>query len=218
MKIGTDAILLGAWAAAMEPRQILDIGTGSGIIALMVAQRFPAANVIALEIDSAACAQACGNFAAAPFCNRLTLTRCAVQDFQPNVQFDLVVCNPPWFQRSLKPPNAARAMARHSDSLSLEELGAAASRLLSPGGVLNVILPIQQALTFTAIATEFQLHCLRLCAVRPTPTSTPKRQLLEFSNRPPEQDVCAQEIVIEVTRHQYSDEYSRLAKEFLLKL
>lgn len=81
-----------------------------------------------------------------------------------------------------------------------------------------MILPIEQAMTFTAIATEHELHCHRICAVRPTPTLPPKRQLLEFSNRPPEQDVCDQEIVIEVTRHLYSDEYSQLAKEFLLKL
>lgn len=218
MKVGTDAILLGAWAAAVEPKRILDIGTGSGIIALMLAQRFPAAHVTALEIDSAACDQARGNFAAAPFCDRLTLTRSAVQDFRPNAQYDLIVCNPPWFQNSLKPTDAARTMARHNDSLSLEELGAAAHWLLSRGGALNVILPIEQAMTFTAIATEHELHCHRMCTVRPTPTLPPKRQLLEFSNRPPEQDVCDQEIVIEVTRHLYSDEYSQLAKEFLLKL
>lgn len=218
MKIGTDAILLGAWAAAVEPKRILDIGTGSGIIALMLAQRFPAANVDAVEINSAACEQAYCNFAAAPFSDRLTLTHSSVQDFHPNDQYDLVVCNPPWFQKSFKPPDAARTMARHSDSLSLEELGTSASRLLSPGGALNVILPVEQALTFTAIATENELHCHRMCEVRPTPTSTPKRQLLEFSNHPPEQGACAQEIVIEVTRHHYSEAYSQLAKEFLLKL
>lgn len=115
MKIGTDAILLGAWAAAVEPERILDIGTGSGIIALMLAQRFPTANVTAVEIDLAACEQACGNFAAAPFYDRLTLTRSAVQDFRSKDQYDLVVCNPPWIQRSLKSPDAARTMARHSD-------------------------------------------------------------------------------------------------------
>ena len=218
MKIGTDAILLGAWAAAVVPKRILDIGTGSGVIALMLAQRFPAANVTAVEINSAACEQACGNFASAPFHDRLTLTRSAVQDFRPKHQYDLIVCNPPWFHNSLKPPDAARSMARHSDALSLQELGTAASRLLSPGGVLNVILPIEQAQTFTDIATDNELHCHRVCEVRPTPTSMPKRQLLEFSNHPSEQDMCKQEIVIEVTRHQYSDEYSQLAKEFLLKL
>ncbi len=218
MKIGTDAILLGAWAAAVETKRILDIGTGSGIIALMLAQRFPAAHVTAVEINSAACEQACCNFAAAPFSDRLSLTRSAVQDFRPQDQYDLVVCNPPWFQKSFKPPDSARTMARHSDSLSLEELGTAASRLLSPGGALNVILPVEQAKTFTAIATENELYCHRVCEVRPTPTSTPKRQLLEFSNRPPKQNVSAQEIVIEVTRHQYSEAYSQLAKEFLLKL
>ena len=219
MKIGTDAILLGAWAAATEePKRILDIGTGSGIIALMLAQRFPAANVTAVEINSAACEQARGNFAAAPFCDRLTLKHCAVQDFRPQDPYDLVVCNPPWFQKSFKPPDAARTMARHSDSLSLEELGTAASRLLSPDGVLNVILPLEQALTFTAIAIENDLHCQRMCEVRPTPTSMPKRRLLEFSSCAPKQDLCTQEIVVEVERHQYSDAYSKLAKEFLLKL
>ena len=218
MKIGTDAILLGAWAAAVEPQRILDIGTGSGIIALMLAQRFPAANVTALEIDAAACDQARGNFAASLFCDRLTLTRSAVQDFYPSHNFDLIVCNPPYFDRNSKPSDSARTMARHSDSLPLIELAAAASRLMGPGGVLNVILPIAQALAFASTATVHDLHCHCVCAVRPTPTSPPKRQLLGFSNRPPEQDVCAQEIVTEVARHQYSDDYRRLAKEFLLRL
>lgn len=218
MKIGTDAILLGAWSTAVEPQQILDIGTGSGIMALMLAQRFPTADVTAVEINSAACEQACENFVAAPFADRLTLIRSAVQDFRPQVQYDLIVCNPPWIQKSSKPPDAARTMARHCDSLSLEDLGAAVSRLLSPGGILNVILPVEQAISFAAIATENRLHCHRLCEVRPTPTSMPKRQLLAFSNRPPNQNVCAQEIIIEVTRHRYSDAYSLLAKEFLLKM
>lgn len=218
MKVGTDAILLGAWAAALEPKRILDIGTGSGVIALMLAQRFPAANITAVEIDSAACMQAYQNFAGSPFCNRLTLACAAVQDFRPRAKYDLVACNPPWFHKSFKPPDAARTTARHSDSLSLEELGTAAGRLLSRGGVLNVILPIEQAMTFTVIASENELHCHRVCEVRPTSTSMAKRQLLEFSNRPPEQGVSAQELVLEVTRHQYSEEYSQLAKEFLLKL
>ncbi len=218
MKIGTDAILLGAWAASQAPKRILDIGTGCGIIALMLAQRFPMAMVTAVEINSAACEQAAGNFAAAPFHERLSLTSCAVQDFRPPHLFDLIVCNPPWCHESLKPQDAARAMARHGDALSLEELASAAARLMSPGGTFSVILPVEQALAFTALAATQKLYCHRVCAVRPTPTSVPKRKLLEFSNWRPQQGVRTQEMVIEVARHQYSDDYRQLAKEFLLKL
>lgn len=224
MKIGTDAILLGAWAAAIKPPSnwdvgtILDIGTGSGVLALMMAQRFPTAVVSAVEIDMAACGQAFDNFEASPFCDRLTLVRSSIQDFHPHGQFDLIVCNPPWFQNSLKPPDASRSIARHSDSLSLGDLGTAAGRLLSPGGVLAIILPIEQAATFMNIAKESHLYCQRVCNVHPTPTSPPKRQLLEFSNRPREQEFGREDLVIETARKQYSNEYSRLAKDFLLKL
>lgn len=218
MKVGTDAILLGSWAAAEEPQRILDIGTGSGIIALMLAQRFPAANIFAIEIDAAACDQARRNFAAAPFRDRLTLTQSAAQSFDAIDGYDLIVSNPPWFDRNSKPPDSARTLARHSDSLSLDDLAAAANRLLNPGGVLNVVLPVEPAQAFMRIATTNALYCQRVCAVCPTPTSPPKRQLLGFSNRPPESAVDVQNMVIEVTRHQYSAAYSQLAKEFLLKL
>lgn len=218
MKIGTDAILLGAWADAIEPKRILDIGTGSGIIALMVAQRFSAAHVTAVEVDWAASEQAHENFVASTFHDRLSLVHSSVQAFCPVDQFDLIVCNPPWFQNSLKPSDTSRAMARHSDSLSLAELAAAARRLLRPGGVLNLILPIEQAISFTALAAENALYCHRVCRVHPTPASPPKRQLLAFSNRPPEQAFCEEEIVVEVKPNQYSEAYKRLAKAFLLKL
>ena len=218
MKIGTDAILLGSWATAVEPQRILDIGTGSGILSLMLAQRFPAANVVAIEIDPTACRQAGGNFADSPFSKRLTSTHSSIQDFKPTEQFDLIVCNPPWFHKSMKPPDAARAVARHSDSLSLEELGQVANRLLSGHGAVNVILPLEQSKFFIGIATACELFCHRICEVRPNPTAQPKRQLLQFSKQPPEHGLIFQELAIEVTRHHYSHEFSQLAKEFLLKL
>lgn len=223
MKIGTDAMLLGGWAGTLRPKlpapkRILDVGTGSGIIALMLAQRFPAALVTAIEIDFVAGGQAEGNFAASPFFNRLTVICSAVQDFRSDERYDLIVCNPPWFQNSFKPPGAARTMARHSDTLSLEELSAAASRLLSPGGILSVILPIEQSQVFTSIAAEYGLQSERVCEVLPTPTSPPKRTLLEFSNGPPAVGSSQQRLVVEVSRHVYSEEFRQLVKEFLLKL
>lgn len=239
MKIGTDAILLGAWATASAPQRILDIGTGSGVIALMLAQRFPAADVFAVEIDSAASEQAKANFADSSFRDRLTIAKSSVQDFCSDVAFDLIVCNPPWFHDSLKPPDTQRSLARHNDSLSLHDLATAAVRLLSPGGRLSLILPLVEADAFCNLADDAGLHGYRRCQVRPTPDSEPKRQLLEFSNQTSaggpenchgtasgflvaESDsadfLTEQELVVETTRHQYSDDYTALAKEFLLKM
>lgn len=222
MKIGTDAILLGAWAEADQPKRILDIGTGSGVIALMLAQRFPTATVTAVEIDEDASRQAAANFCDSPFGDRLTVIRAPVQnlpiDGQSPRPFDLVVCNPPWFADSLKSPDSRRTLARHSDSLSLAELAAAAERLLGVGGRLGLVLPVEAADAFSELANGSGLCLVRRCLVRPTPQSSPKRHLLEFSNQKSAAEVSVQELVVETSRHVYSDGYITLAKDFLLKM
>ncbi|MCP4170853.1 MAG: methyltransferase [Fuerstiella sp.] len=218
MKVGTDAILLGAWATAANPAAILDIGTGTGIVALMLAQRFPKTVVEAVEIDEPASRQAAANFANSPWSDRLSLTHAAVQDFPFARHYSLIVCNPPYFQNSLKPINHARRKARHDDSLSSAELAGAANRLLSQDGRLCVILPADQRDAFVVQAGSEDLHCARQRLVHPTPQHPPKRILLEFSKDSCSQVVEEGSMSIELIRHQYSPEYLDLAGDFLLRM
>ena len=148
MKVGTDGILLGAWALAQTPTHILDIGTGTGLIALMLAQRFPIANVDAVEFEPSACQQAAENFANSPWATRLQALCADISDWSrlPNHsgKYSLIVSNPPWFVDSLKPPLESRALARHTPSLSSADLISAVRRLITPGGDFCIILPAEQ--------------------------------------------------------------------------
>ncbi len=217
MKVGTDAILLGSWATGPNPNRILDIGTGTGVIALMLAQRFPKAQVVAVEIDSLTCQQADDNFRNSPWADRLTVVNSAVQNLEPGQQFDLIVSNPPYFDGSLKPPDADRQTARHCDALSLEDLVKAADRLLSPRGRFAVILPVDRAEILRRLMLQSKMQCNRQCFVIPTPRKAPKRLLLEFARNAPE-TIEESELVVELHRHEYSIEFAALAKDFLLKL
>ncbi len=217
MKVGTDAILLGSWAEATEPSAILDIGTGTGVIALMLAQRFPAARIDAVEIDAAAIDQATDNFGRSPWADRLAAHSGSIQDFDVDHRYDLIVSNPPYFVNSLPPGDASRQLARHDNSLTSTDLADAASRLLTTTGRFCVILPFEQSDKIIAIATARGMHCSRWCCVRPTPKHQPKRVLLEFTKTtdgPAEET----ELTIEIRRHEYSPEYAELAQAFLLKL
>lgn len=217
MKVGTDAILLGSWAEANEPKTILDIGAGTGVIALMLAQRYAEAVVDAIEVDSAACQQASDNFAHSPWADRLQVHRGSIQQFVTDRSYDLIVSNPPWFTNSLQPGDASRQLARHNDSLSSEDLVAATIRLLTTTGHLCVILPIEQPDSIVVTAEDRGMHCSRRCCVRPTPNHAPKRVLLEFSRAAPVSTERT-ELTVEIRRHEYSPEYAELAREFLLKL
>ncbi len=218
MKVGTDAILLGAWATAANPAAILDVGTGTGVVALMLAQRFPNAVVEAVEIDKPASCQAAENFAASPWNDRLSVTHAAVQEFPFARRFGLIVCNPPYFHDSLKPDNHARRTARHDGSLSSGELAGAANRLLAPDGRLSVILPADHRDAFVIETGSQGLYCVRQRLVHPTPKHPPKRILLEFSTDSSSPVVEERSMIIELTRHQYSREYIDLAKSFLLRM
>lgn len=218
MKVGTDAILLGAWAKADGAQNVLDIGTGSGVIALMLAQRCPNAKVTAVEVERAASEQAAENFAASPWSDRLSVTCGAIQEFVAASKFDLIVCNPPFFVDGIQPADAARKLARHSDALLPADLVATVQRHLQPDGRFSVVLPVQQAIGFLKVAEAGRLYCRRLCDVLPTPTSTPRRQLLEFAMEPTHEELQRQEIVLEVSRHEYADDYCKLAGNFLLRI
>lgn len=215
MKVGTDGVLIGAWASVRPAdRSILDIGTGTGLIALMLAQRNPEAHVVAVEIDSESAEQARENFAESPWSDRMTVEECAVQEFVPQQKFDLIVSNPPYFVDSLKCPDGSRNTARHTDTLSFAELMRAAERMLAPEGRFAVIVPAEAALSVIAAG---RLHLVRRCDVRSKPNSAPKRVMLEFSLRF-EGAALREEVTIgDGTAGGYSPEYVVLTRDFYLK-
>ena len=139
MKVGTDGVLLGAWAPG--GKHILDVGSGTGLISLMMAQRFPEAQVLGIDMDGEACEEAAENVAASPFADRVEIECCRLQDYHSAESFDAIVSNPPFFLNSLKNPDSKRTMARHTDSLPFRDLFRGAKMLLSDDGVFSVIVP-----------------------------------------------------------------------------
>ncbi len=218
MKVGTDAILLGAWAAAAAPKRILDIGSGTGIIALMLAQRFPTATIDAVEIEPNAFQQAMSNFQDSPWPDRLHIEQTAVQDYRPPQLYDLITCNPPYFREGPGAGTPPRHLARHDDRLSLQELMSTAARLLTCNGDLCVIIPTELSDEAHGVAASHHLQLIRRCLVKPTPRHPPKRHLLQFSPAHRNSRTVDEELTIELQRHHYSPEYTQLAKDFLLKL
>src|SRR5688572_12121371 len=159
MKVGTDSVLLGAWADVREAHQILDIGTGNGTIALMLAQRTGKNAVIdAVEIEETDVLQADENFTKSPWHSRIHLYHTAVQKFFPERKYDLIVTNPPYFNNSQQPPNEKRQRARHTTTLPHNELISAAHRLLKQHGKFNIILPFKEGLQFMALASQWHLY------------------------------------------------------------
>jgi len=218
MKVGIDGVLLGAWCNVVDTDHILDIGTGTGLIALMIAQRSNSL-IDAIEIDSTAVLQASENVKHSPWANRIKVEEVSLQDFAATTsqRYDLIVSNPPYFINSLKAPSEDRNVARHTDSLTHEELISNAIHLLKPEGRICIILPVNEALLCRDFALCNGLFCTREVKVIPKPTTNPKRTLLEFRLQPIQQEVS--ELVIESNeRHHYSEEFSLLAKDFYLKL
>lgn len=150
MKVGTDGVLLGAWAAG--GRHILDIGTGTGLIALMMAQRFEGARICGIDMDDGACRQAMANVAGSPFAARIEICHSRLQDFSPSVTFDSIVSNPPFFTNSLKCPDARRSAARHADTLPFADLFRGVARLLDSDGVFSAVIPADAEGDFCAEA------------------------------------------------------------------
>lgn len=179
MKVGTDGVLIGAWADVEGDRRILDLGTGSGLIALMLAQRSPQADIVALDIDEGATKQAQRNFEQSPWAERLGVVNSDVSNYRPEHRFTHIVSNPPYFVDSLHSPDAARTAARHTSSLPFSEIIASAERLLEPGGRLSVILPTDVAAHFRREAFE-RLWLTRQLDIVTKPGETPRRTMMEF--------------------------------------
>lgn len=216
MKVGTDGVLLGAWAEVESASSILDIGTGTGLIALMSAQRNPHAFIEAVEIDESAYRQACENVANSPWKERIRLIHLSIFDFQPGHLFDCILCNPPFFKSSTPAPQKNRTLARHCYDFSHQELLHVCSRLLTGTGRCHLILPVLEAEQLLFEAPACHLFCQKITKVRPTPQKAAKRYLLTFGKT--ESPVQYEELIIEYARHQYSPEYRKLTSDFYLSV
>ncbi len=214
MKISTDAVLLGTLANAKNPAKILDIGTGTGVLALMLAQRFPDAKVTAVEIDADAAGQAGENFRESPFSERLALVQGRIQDFPPEEKFGLIVSNPPFFPDHLKSPDSKRNRALHTDELSFGELIEKAASLLSPSGAFWVILPPRQMRDLEAIAEKSGLSLFQKTKVRDTAEKPVYREIGAFSllNAGKNGD----DLILKDGNLAYTGSYSALLSHFLL--
>ena len=236
MKVGTDGVLLGCWVPISNLQspisnlqfpifKCLDIGTGSGLIALMLAQRCPEAEITAIDIDPDAVAQARENFAASPWADSLHVAQCALQDWQMvngkcenGKLYDLIVSNPPYFTASLKNPDAARCAARHTDTLPFSSLIAQSARLLAPDGILALIVPTEAESELQSLAQAQGLHCTHRCYVHPKPGRPAKRVMLAWQHAVAStiHGGSTEHLTLEDDHGARSDEYNQLTKDFYL--
>ena len=219
MKVGTDAVLLGAWSALDHmPNTILDIGSGTGILALIMAQRSTAELIDALEIDADAYEQCVYNFETSDWGDRLFCYHASLDEFVGEIEdtYDLIISNPPFYTDHFKSRNEARNKARFEDALPFEELLTSASKLLSVTGQLNVIIPFSEEINFISLAKNVDLYPIRILRVRGQEESPVKRSLISFTFQ--ENKIEVSELTIEITRHHYTHDYINLTKDFYLKL
>jgi len=218
MKVGTDGVLLGAWTDVKNARRILDVGTGSGILALMMAQRNLSAEILAIDVNDKAVKQAVVNIKNSPFSDKIKVDHVSFQQLATNNKYvyDLIVTNPPYFVDSLKSPDKSRTEARHSTGLNLNDLFYFSKQIISENGSLSMILPFDQKMNALAEANSCGWFLLRSTDVYPKPNSKPKRVLLEFTTN--EFSKIEEELTIEIERHIYSEDYISLTKDFYIKM
>ncbi len=219
MKVGTDGVLLGAWTSLdSSPDTILDIGSGTGLIALMLAQRSTASVIDAIEIDTDAFEQCVANFEASPWADRLFCYHASFQEFYEEIEesYDLIVSNPPFFQEDVSSGLVARDTARQNQSLPYLSLFEGIKKLLALNGALAMIIPYASESTVLTLAANRGFYPSRITRVRGTPTALFKRSLLQLSRNKNATDI--QELVIELERHVYTQEYIHLTKDFYLKM
>ena len=216
MKVGTDGVLLGAWSRH-SGEQLLDIGTGTGLLALMMAQRFKGIAIDAIEIDELATIEAQSNVDASPWSDRITVLNTSIQNYKPNKKYNSIICNPPFFVNSTKAHNSERNTARHTQDLPFEDLVLFAASHLIIEGIFSLVLPPTEGEHFEGIALEKGLHLNRKTVVYPSPGKPVKRWLMEFcfqQNKSLDDDL----IIESGARHEYSKEYITLTKEFYLNM
>ena len=224
MKVGTDGVLLGAWCGRGfigvksglnrgQIERLLDIGTGSGLVALMLAQRFPEAKIEAIDVEPAAVEQARENFEHSAFSHQLSAIETSLQDWNGG-PYDLIVSNPPYFRNSLKNPDEGRKTARHTDTLSFEELITHSVRLLTENGRIALILPAETEKEILDLASSHNLHLTHITRVFSKETKPARRILLCFAKEPG----CLTEdsLVLENDKGDRSRPYQELCKDFYL--
>lgn len=219
MKIGTDAVLLGAWAdLSSNPFSILDIGSGTGILALMLAQRSAAEVIEAIEIDAQAYEQCVNNFELSPWRDRLFCYHASLLEFTEEIEdtYDLIICNPPFYSDTFKTANDQRDLARFEDAMPFEHLIKGVSKLLSKEGTFNVIVPSKEESRFISLATTVHLHPSNILRIKGNPNSEIIRSMIAFSFE--KKSTIIDELIIETKRHQYTEDYIALTKDFYLKL
>ena len=219
MKIGTDGVLLGAWTSLQtEPESILDIGAGTGVIALMLAQRSTAKTIDAIELDEAAYEQCFENFEISSWADRLFCYHAGLDEFVAEIEepYDLIVSNPPFYSEDVTSGNLARDTARQNRSLPFGELLDGVSKLLSTDGLFATIIPFKEEEAFIQSASKLGLFLNRRMWVRGNPSSEIKRSLLQFG--PKKTSVAESELTIEIKRGEYTFEYQELTKAFYLKM
>ena len=216
MKVGTDGVLLGAWCSVGGCRRVLDVGTGCGLIALMVAQRNDAVRVDAIDVDAGAVADARSNFAASPWPERLNALETDFNAFEPDGPYDLIVSNPPFFSDSLLPPDAQRAVARHGGLLTYDQLVGKAAAMLTPRGMLALVTPSQARSRVLECASFARLTLLRMTSVQTAAGVDAKRILWEFGREPG--PTATSVLAIRDASGGYSADYRRLCSGFYLEL
>jgi tRNA1Val (adenine37-N6)-methyltransferase len=219
MKVGMDGVLIGAWVDTSGTERILDIGTGTGMIALMMAQKNSFSLIDAIEIDPEAFEEAEMNFQESPWNDRIRIECCSFQEFtkQNDRKYDLIVSNPPFFAKDgLKAPAQNRAQARHSNSLPFEVLISGAKNLLAENGRIALILPVESLPEIKNLAISNHLYLSRLCRIKTNPVKPDFRILVEITQK--ECVTCEENLMIEFEKHHdYTPEYKELTKDFYLK-
>lgn len=227
MKIGTDGVLLGAWAIGTPPAKkpdetlrIMDVGAGTGLIALMLAQRFPKATIIGVECDTDAAEEGTDNFAASPWRENLQMV---LADFN-NIalqstpeSFDAVVSNPPFFTNGAHAPDLQRLTARHEGSLNLESLTAGAARLLRSGGILSIVIPAEQRQRAEFAASMHRLHTTRICDVHTVASKPARRVLIDFIKGQQPTTVESTSLYIADAKGNKTDDYLKIVSPFYIK-
>ena len=212
MKVGTDSILLGAWAQAYHPQRILDIGTGTGVLALILAQRYPQAQIVALEIDTAASRQAQENVGDSPWTERVDVINADFLKYKA-AHFDLLISNPPYYEQGLLSHKAKRNQARHTGALPHFDLLKKVKNLMSPLGCFCFVLPREQAIASLAKGKKLGLFPQRIAYVRHSQNKADKRWLVSLGHQ--EQSCIIEEIILK-DEAGYTPQYRQLTQDFHL--
>lgn len=219
MKIGTDSVLLSTWTNIKNnPFSVLDIGAGTGVISLILAQRSNAQLIDAIEIEDNAYEQCVDNFEQSPWSDRLFCYHASLKDFVNEIEdmYDLIICNPPFYSENYKTESKQRDLARFQDAMPFNHLLESASKLLATNGVFSVVIPFKEEDHFIALASKYDLKPSRILHVKGNPTSEIKRSCIEFTFN--KNEVIIETLIIENKRHEYTQNYIDLAKDFYLKM